>query len=79
MFDLISPLGLYVCPCHPVGFPRILEKPGKQHIHFQVMEMSLNFTKSGNVLEKILLVKNPIRTKKTPVNKHYGCRRKLQL
>ena len=40
---------------------------------------SWNFTKSGNVLEKILPVgKNSLRTKKH-VNKYYACRRKLQL
>jgi len=38
------------------------------------MEMSLNFSKSGNVLEKILPVKNPLRKK--PMNKYYACRRK---
>jgi len=45
---------------------------------FQVLEMSLNLTKSGNVLEKILLSEKPKRTKK-PVNKYYACRIKLRL
>jgi len=37
---------------------------------FEVLEMSLNLTKSGNVLEKILPVKKL-------VHKYYACRRKL--
>ena len=36
-----------------------------------------NFTKSRNVLEKLIACENiSLRTKK-PVNKYYACRRKL--
>jgi len=35
-------------------FPRILENLEINKYCFQVLEMSLNFTKSGNVLDKIL-------------------------
>ena len=46
------------------GFPHVLET-----VENNILEMSLNFTKSGNVLEKILPVKkNPLRRKKS-VNK----------
>ena len=58
-------------------FPRILENLENNKLIFQVLEMSWNFTKSGNVMEKYCLWKNPLKTKK-PVNT-YACRRKLPL
>jgi len=59
------------------------EKPGYNKLIFQVLKMSWNFTKirkcPGNVLEKILPLKNnSLRTKK-PMNKYYNCRKMLQL
>jgi len=61
------------------GLPCILENLEYNKLIFQVLEISLNLTKSGNVLEIILPGKKiPLRTKK-PVNKYYACRRKLQL
>ena len=60
------------------GFPRILENLGNNKLIFQVLEMSLNFAKSGNVMENILPVKNPLRTEKT-VNKYYVWRGNLRL
>ena len=44
------------------GFPRILENLENKFI-FQVLEMSLNFAKSWNVLEKILLWKTDVEQK----------------
>jgi len=41
--------------------------------------MSLNFTKSGNVLEKIVPVKNNSPRIKKPVNRYYACRKNLRL
>jgi len=49
------------------GFPHVLEN---NTFIFQVLEMSLNFTKSGRVLEKILSEKIHLRTKE-PLNKYY--------
>ena len=58
---------MYVCVCVS-GFRRVLEYLENSKFVFQVLEMSLNFTKSGTVLENIL-----------PVKKCYACRRKLRL
>ena len=46
-----------------VIIPCILENLENNKFIFQVLEMSSNFTKSGNELEKILPVKNPLGTK----------------
>jgi len=39
-------------------FPHVLENLENNKLIFQILEMSLNFTKSGNAMEKILPVKN---------------------
>ena len=43
---------------HYAGFPRILENLENNKFVFYVLEMSLNLTKSGNILEIVLPVKN---------------------
>ena len=57
-------------------FPRILENLENNNFTFQVLEMSLNFTKSGNVLEQKGL---PVKKRRTKNTKYFACRRKLQL
>jgi len=45
-------------------FPRILDNLENNQIIFQVLEMSLNFSKSWNVPENILAVKKSTSNKK---------------
>jgi len=58
------------------GFPHILEILENSTFIFQVLEMSLNLTKSGNIFEKILPLKKSTYNQ-NPVNKYYVWRRKL--
>jgi len=63
-----------------LGFPHILENLENNKFIFQVLEVSLDFTKSGNVLEKILPVKNSTYNKKSlytnimAVEENFVCR-----
>ena len=79
LFYTIIQIPFWVNMLFVSGFPRVLENLVNNKFIFQFLEMSWNFTKSGNVLEKILSVKiNPLRTKKC-MNIYYACRRKLWL
>jgi len=73
LYPLFSLTITHTAPAN-TGFPCILENLEDNKFIFQVMEMSLNWTKSGNVSGRNVDL-YPLRTKK-PVEENFNCRRK---
>jgi len=63
------------------GFPCVLENLENNKYIFQVLDISLNFTKSGKNIacEKIHLEQNNISINVMPIEENFYCRRKRVL